>query len=99
MAPKIDSLGFHEVSIENAEANNDLSLLSLFKHTKVIMGAVTVARTEVETEEEVVSKVREALKFIPAERLILAPDCGLGMLPLNIIQQKLQVMVKVAKQF
>ena len=52
-----------------------------------------------ETEEEVVGKVREALKFIPAERLILAPDCGLGMLPLNIIQQKLQVMVKVAKQF
>ena len=58
-----------------------------------------MARTRVETEEEVVSKVREALKFIPAERLILAPDCGLGMLPLNIIQQKLQVMVKVAKQF
>ena len=58
-----------------------------------------MARTRVETEEEVVGKVREALKFIPAERLILAPDCGLGMLPLNIIQQKLQVMVKVAKQF
>ena len=37
LAPKIDSLGFDEVSIENAEANNDLSLLSLFKKTKVII--------------------------------------------------------------
>ena len=34
LAPKIDSLGFDEVSIENAEANNDLSLLALFKKTK-----------------------------------------------------------------
>jgi 5-methyltetrahydropteroyltriglutamate--homocysteine methyltransferase len=35
LAPKIDSLGFDEVSIEDAEARNDLSLLSLFKKTKV----------------------------------------------------------------
>ena len=35
LAPKIDSLGFDEVSIENAEANNDLTLLALFKKTKV----------------------------------------------------------------
>ena len=58
-----------------------------------------MARTRVESEEEVVRKVREALNFIPAERLVLAPDCGLGMLPVNIIKQKLQIMVKVAKQF
>ena len=66
---------------------------------KVILGAVAVARTKVEREEEVVNRVREALKFIPPTRLILAPDCGLGMLPLNIIKEKIQVMVKVAREF
>lgn len=66
---------------------------------KVILGSVAVARTRVETEEEVMRRVEEALKFISPDRLILAPDCGLGMLPPDIIQQKLQVMVKVAKQF
>ena len=66
---------------------------------KVILGAVAVARTKVEGEEEVVNRVREALKFIPPTRLILAPDCGLGMLPLNIIKEKIQVMVKVAREF
>ena len=35
LAPKIDNLGFDEVSIEDAEAKNDLSLLELFKNTKV----------------------------------------------------------------
>ena len=36
LAPKLDSLGFDEVSIEDAEAMNDLSLLALFKNTKVV---------------------------------------------------------------
>ena len=117
LAPKIDSLGFDEVSIENAEANNDLSLLSLFKKTKVcvweqhscknlnvvlsqvILGCVTVARTKIETKEEIKAKVTEALKFISPDRLILAPDCGLGMLPSNLIKQKLTNMKQVADEF
>jgi len=99
LAPKIDTLGFDEVSIENAEANNDLSLLSLFKKTKVILGCVTVARSKIETEEEIKNKVTEALKFISPDRLILAPDCGLGMLPSNLIKQKLTNMKKVADEF
>jgi len=99
LAPKIDSLGFDEVSIENAEANNDLSLLELFKNTKVILGSVTVARSKVESEEEVKERISEALKHIRPERLILAPDCGLGMLPTNIIKDKLAVMKAVAEQF
>jgi len=99
LAPKIDSLGFDEVSIENAEANNDLSLLSLFKKTKVILGCVTVARTKIETKEEIKDKVTEALKFISPDRLILAPDCGLGMLPSNLIKQKLTNMKQVADEF
>jgi len=99
LAPKIDSLGFDEVSIEDAEAKNDLSLLELFKNTKVILGSVTVARSKVEAEEEVKARVREALKFISPERLILAPDCGLGMLPTDIIKEKLAVMKTVAEQF
>ena len=65
----------------------------------MILGCVTVARTRVETEEEVKARVKEALKFISPDRLVLAPDCGLGMLSENIINQKLQVMAKVARQF
>ena len=98
LAPKIDSLKFDEVSIEDAEARNDLSLLELFKNTKVILGTVTVARTKVETKEDVKARIQEALKHIDADRLILATDCGLGMLPPNIIKQKLSVMKEVADE-
>jgi len=99
LAPKIDSLGFDEVSIEDAEAKNDLSLLSLFKKTKVILGCVTVARSRVERKDDVQARVNEALKFITPDRLILAPDCGLGMLPLQTIKEKLKIMTEVAKEF
>eukprot|EP00092_Neocalanus_flemingeri_P014367 GFUD01015498.1.p1 GENE.GFUD01015498.1~~GFUD01015498.1.p1 ORF type:complete len:363 (+),score=97.23 GFUD01015498.1:148-1236(+) len=99
LAPKIDSLGFHEVSIEDAEAKNDLSLLSLFKKTKVILGAVTVARSKIETKDDIRARVSEALKYIPSDRLILAPDCGLGMLPVSIIKEKLAILTAVAKEF
>ena len=66
---------------------------------KVILGSVTVARSKAETVEEVKERIIEALKFIPPERLILAPDCGLGMLPTKIIKEKLAVMKAVADKF
>ena len=66
---------------------------------KVILGSVTVARSKVESEEEVKERISEALKHIRPERLILAPDCGLGMLPTNIIKEKLAVMKAVADKF
>jgi|ERR1711872_253241 len=99
LAPKIDSLGFNEVSIEDAEAQNDLSLLSLFKTTKVIFGSVTVARSKIEKKDDIRARVTEALKYISPDRLILAPDCGLGMLPIPIIKEKLKLMCEVAKEF
>jgi len=99
LAAKIDSLSFDEVSIEDAEAKNDLSLLSLFKKTKVILGSVTVARSKVETKDEIRARVSEALKYISKDRLILAPDCGLGFLPVSTIKEKLNNMIDVAKEF
>ena len=44
-------------------------------------------------------RVTEALKHISPERLILAPDCGLGMLPPLVIRQKLAVIREVATHF
>lgn len=42
-------------------------------------------------------QVSEALKYISADRLILAPDCGLGLLPEDVLRQKLKNMCAAAK--
>jgi len=98
LADKLDNAGFDQISIEDAEAQNDLSLLSLFKKSKIILGAVKIARTKVETVEEIQDRIKNALKFIPKDRLILAPDCGLGFLSEDLIRSKLKNMVEAARR-
>jgi 5-methyltetrahydropteroyltriglutamate--homocysteine methyltransferase len=45
---------------------------------KVCIGVVDHHTLQVETPEQVAGLVRKALEHIPAERLILASDCGMG---------------------
>ena len=68
-----------------------------FKQSKVILGAIKVARSAIESVEDIETRVNEALKYIDGERLILAPDCGLGFLSEEMIIEKIGNMVKVAK--
>src|SRR5712692_4329340 len=45
---------------------------------KVVIGAIDHHTLQVESPDEVAALVRAALKVIPAERLILSSDCGMG---------------------
>src|SRR2546422_656631 len=45
---------------------------------KVAIGAIDHHTLQVESPEEVASLVRKALAVIPAERLVLSSDCGMG---------------------
>ncbi|XP_077977705.1 5-methyltetrahydropteroyltriglutamate--homocysteine methyltransferase-like [Glandiceps talaboti] len=97
LADKLDSAGFDEISIEDAHQHNDLSLLQHFQKSKVIFGAIKIADSSIETTEEIRDRLKEALRHIPADRLIVAPDCGLGHLPHSILRQKVRNMVRAAK--
>jgi 5-methyltetrahydropteroyltriglutamate--homocysteine methyltransferase len=48
------------------------------KEQKVCIGVVDHHTLQVETAEQVATLVRKALQHIPAERLILGSDCGMG---------------------
>ena len=74
-------------------------MLPQFKKSTIILGVVTVARSRIETVEEIKKRVEEALKYIDSERLVLAPDCGLGFLTEDMITQKITNMVEAAKSF
>ena len=73
-------------------------LLPNFKKSAVILGIIKVARSAIESEEDIESRVKEALKYIDRERLLLAPDCGLGFLTEEMINLKVENMVKVANR-
>ena len=70
-----------EISLEDAHRNNNLDLLEKFGSKTIILGVVKIASSEIESEEKIKQRVRQALEHIDKRRLILAPDCGLGLLP------------------
>ena len=85
------------MSIEDAHCYNDLKFLEKFKRSKIIFGSIAVAKSAVETQAMIEARLKEARKYLPAERLIVAPDCGLGYLPADIMMQKLANMTAAAK--
>ena len=51
----------------------------------------------VETADMVADRVRNALKHVPAERLVIAPDCGMKYLDRATAFGKLKAMVDGTK--
>jgi 5-methyltetrahydropteroyltriglutamate--homocysteine methyltransferase len=45
---------------------------------KIAIGVVDHHTLQVETPEQVAALIRKALQHIPAERLVLSSDCGMG---------------------
>src|SRR5262249_28326452 len=45
---------------------------------KVVIGVIDHHTLQVERPDEVAALIREALKYIPPERLIVSSDCGMG---------------------
>jgi len=96
LADAVDASCVDWVSLEDAHRHNDLSLLEDFTHTGIILGVVAVAKSRVETEDEMRARLRQALEHVDRERLMAAPDCGLGLLGRDLAMAKLQVMCRAA---
>jgi 5-methyltetrahydropteroyltriglutamate--homocysteine methyltransferase len=77
------------ISIEGAQSNLDLSVLSAAGDKTVMLGVLDVGSNEVEETESLVERGREALQHLPREQLILAPDCGMLQLSRAAARQKL----------
>jgi len=81
------------VSIETAQSKLDCSVLKNLPSKKIILGVLDLSDMTIETPEVVASRIRRALPFVPAERLMIAPDCGLKYLPPDVAFGKMKAMV------
>ena len=59
----------------------------------IMLGVLDLSDMSVETPETVAARIRRALPHVPAERIIVAPDCGLKYLPRDVAFGKMQAMV------
>ena len=86
-----------QISIESAQQNVDLSVLSALKDKQLIVGVIDLSdESPVEDVETVASRIRNALQFVDAERLILAPDCGMKYLSREKAFGKLSALAQAA---
>jgi 5-methyltetrahydropteroyltriglutamate--homocysteine methyltransferase len=63
----------------------------------MVVGVIDLSSVEVEPVGLVEERIRAALRFLPPERLVLAPDCGMKYLPRASAFGKLKVMVQAAR--
>ena len=96
LSKAIDQAAFDQISIEDKHCCNNLNLLEQFENKTVIFGSLAIASSALETVEEVVERLSAALNHIDRDRLVVAPDCGLGLLSAQLAEDKLRAMCKAA---
>lgn len=90
----VDEMHFEMASREFAE----LELIKpVAERMDVAVGVIDVKSYYIETPEAVAARVRDCLRFAPAERLLLAPDCGLSQTARWASRQKLKSLVEGVK--
>jgi 5-methyltetrahydropteroyltriglutamate--homocysteine methyltransferase len=94
--PELADCRCDQVSIETAQSGLDCSVLSALDGKTVILGVLNLGDPAVETPDTVAARVRRALPYVPADRLVLAPDCGMKYLPRDAAAGKLAAMTTAA---
>ncbi len=86
-----------QISLESAQQKVDLSVLKSLSRKTVIVGVIDLADdSPVEDVDTIVARIRNALRFVEPERLILAPDCGMKYLPRLKAFGKLTALARAA---
>ena len=94
--PELADCSCDQISIETAQSNLDCSVLTALDGKTIILGVLDLNDLTVESPETVTARVRRALPYVPADRLVLAPDCGMKYLPRDVAFGKLTALTAAA---
>jgi 5-methyltetrahydropteroyltriglutamate--homocysteine methyltransferase len=94
--PELSASTVQQVSIETAQSKLDTSVLESLGGKQIILGVLDLSDHEVELPETVADRIRRGLRHVPAENVIVAPDCGLKYLPRPVAFGKMRAMVEGA---
>jgi 5-methyltetrahydropteroyltriglutamate--homocysteine methyltransferase len=91
--PELEQSAVQQVSIEAAQPRLELSILTNLPSKTIILGVLDLNDMQPEAPEVVAQRIRNALNYVPPERLMIAPDCGMKFLPRDVANRKLRAMV------
>lgn len=90
--PKLQQSSIDIISLECHNSHVPIELLELIRGKKVMVGAIDVATDSIETPEEVAATLREALKYVDADKLYPCTNCGMAPLSRDIARDKLKAL-------
>jgi 5-methyltetrahydropteroyltriglutamate--homocysteine methyltransferase len=95
LAELSDSLA-DEISIEAAQPRLDLGVLVDLSGKTVALGVLDHSTAEVEPVEVVAQRIRAALAYLPPDRLMPAPDCGMKYMTREVAFGRLSSLSEAA---
>ena len=90
--PAIQKSNIDIISLECHNGRVPLEVLEMIRGKKVMVGAIDVATNEIETPEEVAATLREALKYVDADKLYPCTNCGMAPLSRDVARGKLKAL-------
>jgi 5-methyltetrahydropteroyltriglutamate--homocysteine methyltransferase len=85
-----------QISIEAAQPKLDLGVLKDLSSKKIMLGVLDLGDPAIESVDTVAGRIRNGLKYVAAERLVPAPDCGMKYMPRQVAFGKLKAMSDAA---
>ena len=96
--PELDNACCAQVSIETGQSGLDCKVLESLPEKEILLGVIDLSTEEVESVETIKNRVRRALDYVDARRVILAPDCGMKYLSREAAFGKLSAMALAARE-
>jgi len=85
-----------QISIEAAQPKLDLGVLKDLSGKKIMLGVLDLGDPKIESVDTVADRIRSGLKYVAADRLVPAPDCGMKYMPRATAFGKLKAMADAA---
>jgi 5-methyltetrahydropteroyltriglutamate--homocysteine methyltransferase len=95
--PELAASSADQISIETAQSGLDCGVLADLAGKTIILGVLDLSTPDVETPEQIAARARRALPYAPADRIVLAPDCGMKYLPREAAAGKLTALAQAAE--
>ena len=91
--PELAASPVKQISIETAQSKLDCSVLQKLPGKTIILGTLDLSDMAIESPETVAARIRRALPYVSADRIVVAPGCGLKYLPRDVAFGKMRAMV------
>ncbi|WP_313413498.1 methionine synthase [Stenotrophomonas sp.] len=95
--PKLQASNLDIISLECHNSHVPIDLIELVRGKKVMVGAIDVASSTVETADEVASTLRKALQYVDADKLYPSTNCGMAPLARDVARGKLRALSEGAR--